>query len=466
MAVQLWRLADLEQANSRGRSFRARAYRRAVWSLDHLSPELRESPEEMLAVPGIGAAIAGLITEFRANGDLDAVTARQQRLPRQAWALSRLPRMTPNRLQALKADLDIETTADLREAILRGDAQALPRVGPQTAAYWLRTIDEYREGLPIYLAVGLAQQLVAHIEEHVPGSRVRVAGAVARLDEWIKEIELAVSDARGVEEFLVSSAAVAGLPVPVKVTNELAEVPAGAVLSGALRGDLHVHSDWSPDGRQSLAQIVAVAAARGYEYIGITDHAFGLRFGGLDAERLREQRAEVETLQGKHPEIAILHGAELNIARDGSVDFDLHLLSWLDYTVAGLHSFLSLERDEQTARVMTAIANPEIDVIAHLTGRRIGIRPPIDVDLVPIFAAAADRGTVLEVNGHLDRLDLSADLIKTASGYGVDFVANSDSHRPTEFANVTNACVLLQRAGVTSESVVNTLSLEALRKRL
>ncbi|HJU82532.1 MAG TPA: PHP domain-containing protein [Acidimicrobiia bacterium] len=466
MAVQLWRLADLEQANTRGRSFRARAYRRGVWSLDHLSPELRESPEEMLAIPGIGAAIAGLIGEFRANGDLGAVTAREQRLPHQAWELSRLPRMTPKRLHALKADLEVESIADLRRAIDEGAAQALPGVGPQTAAYWLRTIDEQREGVPIYLAVGFAHQLVSHIEEHVPGSRVSVTGAIARLDEWIEEIELAVSGANGVSEFLTSSAAVAGLPIPVRITNESPQVPAGLVQSKELRGDLHVHSDWSPDGRQSLRQVVAVAASRGYEYIGITDHAVGLRFGGLDIERLHAQRAEIDRVREEHPEISVLHGAELNIARDGSVDFDHERLSWLDYTVAGIHSFLGLERDEQTARVLAAIANPEIDIIAHLTGRRIGIRPPINVDLAAVFTAAADQGTILEVNGHLDRLDLSAELIESAIGHGIEFVADSDSHRPGEFANVENACVLLQRAGVRPESVVNTWSLEALRTRL
>jgi DNA polymerase (family 10) len=142
------------------------------------------------------------------------------------------------------------------------------------------------------------------------------------------------------------------------------------------------------------------------------------------------------------------------------------VLSWLDYTVAGLHSFLSLEQDEQTARVLAAIDNPEVDIIAHLTGRRIGIRPPIDVDLPAVFTAAADRGTILEVNGHLDRLDLSADLIKSAVGQGIEFVADSDSHRAAEFGNVENACVLLQRAGVSAESVVNTWSLQALRTRL
>ena len=420
----------------------------------------------MLAVRGIGAAIAGLIAEFRANGDLGAVTAREQRLPHQAWALSRLPRMTPNRLHTLKADLKVETIVDLRRAIIEGAAQAVRGVGPQTAAYWLRTIDEQRDGVPIYLAVALAHQLISHIEEHVPGARARVAGAIARLDEWIEEIELAVSGGKEVSEFLMSSAAVAALPVPVKVTRDSPQVPAGLVLPEELRGDLHVHSDWSPDGRQSLAQVVAIAASRGYEYIGITDHAVGLRFGGLDAERLQAQRTEIEKLGEQHPEISILHGAELNIARDGTVDFDHELLSWLDYTVAGLHSFLSLERDEQTVRLLAAIANPEVDIIAHLTGRRIGIRPPIDVDLSAIFAAAADHETILEVNGHLDRLDLSADLIKIASAYGIEFVADSDSHRPAEFANVGNACVLLQRAGVASESVVNTWSLEALRTRL
>jgi DNA polymerase (family 10) len=134
--------------------------------------------------------------------------------------------------------------------------------------------------------------------------------------------------------------------------------------------------------------------------------------------------------------------------------------------VAGFHSFLSLGADDQTARALKAVANPQVDIIAHLTGRRIGIRPPIELDLPVVLRAAAANETILEVNGHLDRLDLSVELIEMAVDYGVLFVANSDAHRPDELANVENACVLLERAGVGPASVVNTWSLGALKTRL
>jgi histidinol phosphatase-like PHP family hydrolase len=475
-------LADLDQASTRGRSFRARAYRRAVWSLDDLSPELIESPEEVLEVPGIGAGIARLYEEFRQSGNLAALETLSRRLPSGAAALSRLPRMTPPRLLALKAELGVESISDLGQAIVAGAAETLPGVGRQTTELWVRALGQRRPGTPIYTARAFAERLAQHVESKVLGSAVELNGAVAHLEDWVDEIDLRIAGGTGVLEFFEQSALTTayervkdgvrletlGGSVSATIVRSRAKATrsAGAVLLEAVKGDLHTHSDWSPDGRQSLSDLVASAVARGYEYVGVTDHAVGLRFGGLDAERLRAQRVELDKIRGEFPDIAVLHGIELNIDRDGEVDFDTDLLAWLDFTVAGFHSLLSLGADEQTARALKAVANPEVDIIAHLTGRRIGIRPPIELDLPVVLRAAAANGTVLEVNGHLDRLDLSVELIEMAVDYGVLFVANSDAHRPAELANIENACVLLERAGVGPASVVNTWSLGALKTRL
>jgi DNA polymerase (family 10) len=225
--------------------------------------------------------------------------------------------------------------------------------------------------------------------------------------------------------------------------------------------DFHIHTTWSPDGQQEIEEVVRDAARRGYRCIAITDHAEGLRLGALSAEALAEQRRVLEEIE--LPEgLVVLHGAELNIDRDGSLDYDDDVLARLEFGVAGIHSNFGLGRDEQTARLIRAIEHPAVRVIAHPTTRRLGARPPIDFDIEAVLDAAARTGTALEVNGHLDRLDLSADLARRAVGAGVAVVADSDAHRPDEMGNVANAVAVLQRAGVSPEGVVNAWDLARL----
>ena len=243
------------------------------------------------------------------------------------------------------------------------------------------------------------------------------------------------------------------VPPPARSPN--LDVPAELIVVEHLRGDLHLHSDWSPDGRQTIEELVKAARARGLEYVGITDHAKGLRFGGLDEERIEQQRAAIERLRPQYPDIVILQGSELNIDRDGNVDFDDDILDQLDFAIAAVHSFFTLNRNEQTRRVLNAIANPKVDVIAHLTGRRIGIRPPIELDIEEILTAAVQHKTALEVNGHLDRMDVSAEIVARAVSSGALFAANSDAHRLHELANAAHSVGILQRGRVTRDRVIN-----------
>ena len=197
------------------------------------------------------------------------------------------------------------------------------------------------------------------------------------------------------------------------------------------------------------------ARSRGLHYVAITDHAKGLRFGGLDEERIEQQRLTIERIRPRYPDIVILHGSELNIDRNGQLDFDDELLEGLDFGLAAIHSLFTLNRDEQTARLLTAIANPRVNVIAHITGRRIGTRPPIQFDTDRVLAAAAEHRTAIEVNGHLDRLDASADMVDRARRLGALFAANSDAHRPDELSNAGYSVAILQRGLVTDDLVVN-----------
>jgi DNA polymerase (family X) len=245
--------------------------------------------------------------------------------------------------------------------------------------------------------------------------------------------------------------------VPPPARGLPTENAAGVVRVEQIRGDLHLHTNESPDGRISLFEILSEAMDRGYEYVLITDHTSGLRFGGLDGEGLLRQADEIEAIRPRFPDLVVFHGAELNIGRDGSLDVDDDVLSRLDMAVAGVHSNFDLDRNEQTARVLLAMEHRVVRVLAHPTGRRIGTRPAIDLDIDAVIAAAVVNHVALEVNGHRDRLDLSAPLAARAVAAGALLSADSDSHRIGEMGNIANAVATMQRAGVVPGSVVNAL---------
>ncbi|HKX75180.1 MAG TPA: PHP domain-containing protein [Acidimicrobiia bacterium] len=525
----LWDLAGFERAMATRRSFRAKAYREAVWALDDLSPGLVEGSDELMAVPRIGRGIAGLIAEFKETGRLRRLEDLTRTLPTEAAVLSRLPRMTPSRLQALKLG-KIETADDLITAIDSGRLLEIRGLGEATGRAWRDRLEAGKEhaGIPIYRARAFAVRLAQHLERHVPGSRATPVGEVRRLEEWVSEVALLLWGNQAAIDFLAASALVQGLqdmngewrldtlegqavvrqtaparlgtalvlstgphthlaaleragaarglsgwwpaateeefyerlsspPLPPPARSERFPLDVPVIYDRDLAGDLHLHSNWSPDGRQSLAELAATARSLGRHYVAVTDHTHGLRFGGLSGEGLRRQKEELELARAANLELTIFHGAELNVGRDGAIDVDDDDLAMLDFRLAGIHSHFGLSATEQTERLLRVVQNPLIHAISHLMGRRIGVRPPIEVDLDPIFEAAAEAGTALEVNGHLDRLDLPGAYAARAVQRGVKLLVNSDAHRPTEHENTAHAVAVLQRAEVGPEMVLNTL---------
>jgi DNA polymerase (family 10) len=231
-----------------------------------------------------------------------------------------------------------------------------------------------------------------------------------------------------------------GLPlIPPPMREDRGEVeraeagePLPEVRLADVRGDLHVHTTLSGDGRSPLEEIVASAAARGYEYLGITDHAENLYMNGVTRDKLLLQRAGIDALRERYPAMTLLHGAELNIGRDGSLDYDADFRATLDWCVAGVHSQFDLGRDEQTRRVLAAMEDRTVHAIAHLTGRRIGHRQGIDVDVDAVLRKAVETGTALEINAALGRLDLSSEALLRARGMDVVFVISTDTHHVRE----------------------------------
>jgi DNA polymerase (family 10) len=218
----------------------------------------------------------------------------------------------------------------------------------------------------------------------------------------------------------------------------------------------------SGDGRSTLAEVVEAARARGCRVLAITDHAEGT-LSGVGRDALLAQREEIRAMQRSLGDaLLLLHGVELNIGPAGQLDYDAEFRSGFDWCLASVHDHFDLDRAAQTRRVVTAMRDPSVRMIGHLSARMIGGRPPIELDLDAVFQAAEETGTALEINGALPRLDLSAEAQRRARGRDVRFVLSSDAHHARELERVEHAARCAERAATPPERVVNTWSAEQL----
>jgi DNA polymerase (family X) len=254
--------------------------------------------------------------------------------------------------------------------------------------------------------------------------------------------------------------------IPPAMREDHGEVEAAArgqiprlVRQKDLRGDLHTHTNLT-DGVASLEDMVAAAARKGYEYYAITDHAPNLFFQRMTDDKMLAQREQVRALDAP---LELLHGTELNIAPDGSVDWDEDFLAGFDLCVASVHSNFDQLRAEMTRRFVTACENPYVNIIGHPLTRRIGRRPPVDVDFGELFRACARTGTALEVNASPQRLDLPSDHIRAARDAGVVFAIDSDAHSVADQGNLPYGVGTAQRGWLTPDDVINTWPLDRLR---
>ena len=305
----------------------------------------------------------------------------------------------------------------------------------------------------------LVGEVVVHVSEpSVMGSALVLHTGPPEHVEALRRVGREMGEPRwwpaGTEDEFYARIGVDVIPPPARASD--VPVAGRLVRPEDLRGDFHLHSDWSPDGRQTLSELIVGARRLGWDYVAITDHGQGLRFGGLDEAEITRQDEVLAELQESNENMLILRGAELNIDRDGGLDYDDSVLERLDFRLAALHSHFDLPEPEQTERLLRVVTNPLVHAIAHPTGRRIGLRPPVALDLRAVYEAAVAHNTALEINGHLDRLDLSADNARIAAEAGVLFLANSDAHRTTELSNVYDAVRVLQKARVDPAQVVNT----------
>lgn len=265
-----------------------------------------------------------------------------------------------------------------------------------------------------------------------------------------------------------------GLPlIPPELRENRGEIE--AALAGTLprlversdlRGDLQSHTTES-DGRNRLGDMAEAAQRLGYEYLAITDHTPAVRVaGGLDREGFRRQRRAIDRWNARASGLTLLAGAEVDIRRDGSLDLDDVTLADLDLVVVSIHSALGLPRVEQTRRVLQALAHPAVDILGHPTGRLLGRRPPMALELGEVFRAAAARGVILEVNAQPDRLDLDDVAVRAALDQGVRLAISTDAHSTAELGFMRWGIGQARRGWAGARAVVNTRPLAQLRPLL
>ncbi len=235
---------------------------------------------------------------------------------------------------------------------------------------------------------------------------------------------------------------------------------------GDICGDLHSHTTLS-DGRNTLEEMAEAGRDRGYAYMAITDHSASHGFGDhVTPERLWQRIEEIKEWNKGKRGFRLLAGSEINIGLDGSLDYPDDLVEALDWVVASVHTSFSISAAEMTDRVLTAIENPQINCIGHLTGRLIGRREPYGIDVEAVAAAAARTGTMLEINGNPNRRDLSEQHARLASEAGVKIVINTDAHGVDTLDNMAYGVATARRAWLTAADVANTLGWREFSKLL
>lgn len=256
-----------------------------------------------------------------------------------------------------------------------------------------------------------------------------------------------------------------GLPwIPPELREDRGEVQAAQkgelpklIEIKQIRAELHSHSTWS-DGKVSILEMASAAKAHGYSTLAITDHSFSLGIAnGLSIERIQKQRDEIEAARAQLGDsLLLLHGTEMEIRADATLDFPDEILEWLDIVIASLHVSMRQPRAKATQRILNAINNPHVDIIAHPTNRKLPDREGADLDMEAILEAAAETGTALEINANPRRLDLEDIYARRALEMGIKLVVNTDAHHPDHLNFMNYGVATARRAWTERKDVINT----------
>jgi DNA polymerase (family X) len=314
-------------------------------------------------------------------------------------------------------------------------------------------IDE--SSMRLSLASGQAAEIYLSHPESWGTSLLRATGSPAHIERLG-----AMPAQAATEEEIYASLGLPFIPPELRSGGDeferLGDIPSLVTLAD-INGEFHTHTTWS-DGAASVQEMAVAAAARGYVLLGITDHSQGLAVaGGLDVERLGLQRTEIDVAD-EEAGVKLLAGAEIEVHRDGSLDYDDETLAGLEVVVASLHSGLRQPREDLMARLIRVLENPNVDIIAHPSGRLIERREGGDFDWDRVFEVAARTDTALEINADPARLDLDPSLAYRASQAGCLITINCDAHHPTGFSLMEYGVAMGRRAWLKPEQILNCWS--------
>ncbi len=355
---------------------------------------------------------------------------------------------------------------------------AYPGVKEVTAHGETKSSVRFENGLQADLRVVPAEQFYFALhhftgsKEHNVAMRHRALGRGLSMSEWgFKSVdEKAVAPGATSEEEVFRALGLPWIPPELREGNgeidaaEAGKLPRLVQLSD-LRGVFHNHTTES-DGDHTLDQMAAAAEAHGWEYLGISDHSkSSFQAGGLDEARLAKQLEDIAKLNAsKKYRVRVLSGSEVDILKDGALDFSDDILGRLDFVVASVHNLFTLDREAQTARIIKAIENEHVDMVGHLTGRLLNKREPYDVDIAKVIDAAAANDTIIELNANPWRLDLDWRWWRRAAEKGVLCSINPDAHDIDQLAFAAHGVRIARKGWLTPEQVLNTRSLpEVLR---
>ena len=380
-------------------------------------------------------------------------------------------------------DVDVLAAAQ-DSAPLMAALTAMPEAAEVIASGPTKTSIRTSAGLQVDLRVvpldcwGAALQYFTGSQRHNVAIRALAVRGKLRLSEYgLFDAESGERIVSRTEEEVYDRLGLAWIPPVLREdTGEIAAARRGElpvlVAESDVRGDLHTHTNLT-DGVASLADMVTAAGVRGYEYYAITDHAPNLVMQRMTDDKMLAQREQVRDLGRRlaaeadgGKAMTLLHGTELNIAVDGSVDWPADFLAGFDICVASVHSHFDLPRREMTRRFITACENPHVNIIGHPLTRKIGRRPPVDVDLPELFRVCARTGTALEVNSHPARLDLPSAHIRAARDAGVKFAIDSDAHSLRDLDYLQYGVATAQRGWLTADDVITTWPLARLTEFL
>ena len=483
-----------------------------VAAYDRLAEELPSNVLELLEVPGMGpktvkAAVAELGISSVAELEQAALDGRLAQLPRmgkksaenilrhihaQRMRSDRTPlgiasetcaavteqlfaacpglvSLTPagslRRWEETIGDLDLIAVSDnpsetgpalaglpsVREVLVQGDAKTSVVVDPGIQI-------DLRAGEPD--AMGAMLQYFTGSQQH----NIRLRDYANRQGLSLNEYGITVIESGDTEKFADEESFYARLGLPWiapelrRGADELDAARAGAlpalVTVDDLRGDLHLHSDWS-DGKFPLEAMVAAVAAMGYEYMALTDHSQGLGVAnGLTPDRLARQVEILKGLQESY-DMTILCGSEVDIRADGAMDFPDDVLAMLDWVIASVHNAMNQDRDTMTRRITRAMENPHVSAIGHASARLLGHRDPVDFDIEALLQTARATGTAMEINAAPERLDLKDTHAARARELGVPLVINTDSHHVDGLTNQQYGVAVARRAWCGPQHILN-----------